>query len=273
MVRNMGSASVQGEQRDTAAKNWSDIGAAAQVWADLQEPQHRPVWEAMLDAGKVKEGIRVLDAGCGGGGASALAAQRGACVIGLDISDALIAIAKERVSNGKFLVGDLEELPYEGKAFDAIIAAMSVQATTNPIIALRELRRVCDSSGNLVICTWGLPEKCDQRVVFKVLRDFLPLAPAGGGPFSLSPEGMLENLVEQAGWNVIGSIDVDCSFEYPNLETHWQAQTSGGPFQAVLRKINEIELRGALDDAIKPFQTSTGGVRLQNRFRLVTALA
>jgi cyclopropane fatty-acyl-phospholipid synthase-like methyltransferase len=66
----------------------------------------------MLDAAKVGQGRCFFDAGCGGGGASVLAAQRGAHVSGLDASEAPIAIARERVPHGDFRVGDLEALPY-----------------------------------------------------------------------------------------------------------------------------------------------------------------
>jgi SAM-dependent methyltransferase len=257
----MGSSKVQGEL-------W---GASARDWAELQEPQHLPVWEAMLDVAKVKQGTRFFDAGCGGGGTSVLAAQRGAQVSGLDASEALIEIARERVPQGDFRVGDLESLPYVENAFDAVIAALSVQYTADPIIALQEMKRVCDPSGCFVISTWSLPEYCEQRVILKAVRDALPTPPPGGGPFALSAAGMLESLVEQAGWRVTGSSEVDCPFEYPDLETHWQAQKSAGPLQAALKTVSEVQLRAAVEDAIKPYQTSTGGVRLQNRFRYVSA--
>jgi len=256
----MGSSTVQGEL-------W---GASARDWAELQEPQHLPVWEAMLDAVKVKQDTRFFDAGCGGGGTSILAAQRGAHVSGLDASDALIAIAHERVPHGDFRVGDLESLPYGEKEFDAIVAALSVQYTSDPIAALRELKRVCNSSGYFAISTWDEPEYCEQRVLLKAVRDTLPSPPAGGGPFALSAAGALENLVAQAGWKVTASNIVDCPFEYPDLETHWRAQRSAGPLQAALKTVSEAQLRAAVEEAIKPFQTSTGGVRLQNRFRVIT---
>jgi ubiquinone/menaquinone biosynthesis C-methylase UbiE len=257
----MGSSTTQGEL-------W---GAAARDWTELQEPLHTPVWEAMLDAAKVGHGTRVFDAGCGGGGASVLAAQRGALISGLDASDALIAIARQRIPQADFRVGDLEALPFGEKAFDAVIAALSVQYAANPIAALRELKRVCAPEGYLVISTWGLPEHCEQRVVFKAVRDTLPSPPSGGGPFALSAAGALENLVEQADWKVVGSSEADCPFEYKDLETHWQAQRSGGPLQAAMRAVGEERLRAAVEQAVQPYRTTTGGVRLENRFRYVTA--
>ncbi len=181
----MGSFTTQGEL-------W---GAAANDWAELQEPLHLPVWEAMLNATKVDQGTLLFDAGCGGGGASVLAAQRGAHISGLDASEALIAIAREQVPQGDFHVGDLEELPYDANGFDVIIAALSVQYAANPNAALQEMKRVCTSKGYLVISTWGLPEHCEQRVVFKAVRDTLPNLPSGGGPFALSEFGALEKFL------------------------------------------------------------------------------
>jgi ubiquinone/menaquinone biosynthesis C-methylase UbiE len=259
----MGSSTTQGEL-------W---GIAARDWAELQEPLHTPVWEAMLNTAKVGYGTRFFDAGCGGGGASVLAAQRGAHISGLDASEALIAIARERVPEGDFRVGDLEALPYSEKAFDAVIAALSVQYAADPIAALRELKRVCAPEGYLVISTWGLPEYCEQRVVFKAVQDTLSSSPSGGGPFALSAAGALESLVKQAGWKVIGSYEVDCPFEYKDLETHWWAQRSGGPLQGAIRAAGEERLRSAVEQAVQPYRTPTGGVRLENRFRYVTATA
>jgi hypothetical protein len=74
----MGSSTTQGEL-------W---GAAARDWAELQEPQHKPVWQAMLNAAKVGQGARFFDAGCGG-------------------AEALIAIAHKRVPQGDFSRGRL----------------------------------------------------------------------------------------------------------------------------------------------------------------------
>ena len=98
----MGSARVQGEL-------W---GRAPEDWAGMQEAQHAPLFEAMLDAAGVGDGVRFFDAGCGGGGASVLADGRGAAVSGLDASAPLIDVARDRVSGGDFRVGDLEALPF-----------------------------------------------------------------------------------------------------------------------------------------------------------------
>src|SRR6478672_5305941 len=155
----MGTAEIQGEL-------W---GAAARDWAELQDPMSRPLWEGMLEAARVVGRTRLLDAGCGAGGACALAAARGAQVSGFDASEPLLAVARERVPGGDFRRGDLETLPYADGAFDAVLAANSVQYTAEPVAAVRELRRVCAADGHVVVAFWSVPEECEMRVIFQAV--------------------------------------------------------------------------------------------------------
>lgn len=258
----MGSAGVQGEL-------W---GRAADDWASLQEVQHAPFFEAMLDAAGVGDGVRFFDAGCGGGGASVLAGGRGAIVSGLDASSPLIDIAGERVPDGDFRVGDLEALPFPDESFDAVIAANSIQYAEDRVAALQELARVSAPEARIVVGLFGSPDRVDFRVIFAAIRDSLPEPPSGDGPFGLSGEGVLESLVEQAGLNVTGSGEVDLPFVYEDTEVFWQALISGGPVQAAKDIVGESTLKNAVLEAITPNMTDTGGVRLNNNaFQYITA--
>jgi SAM-dependent methyltransferase len=256
----MGSGTIQGEL-------W---GAAARDWAELQEQTATPLWEAMLEAAGVGSDTRFLDAGCGAGGASVLAAQHGSKVSGIDASDAMIALARERVPGGDFRLGDLEALPYEDDVFDAIIAANSVMYAEEPKTALAEIRRICASDGRVVVSTWGAPDDCEARHILKAVVEALPSPPPGEGPFALSAPGALESLVERAGLTVIGSGEVDCPMEYPELEIAWRAWRSSGPLQGAIRAVGEEKIKTAVLKAIEP-NTNEGKVRLENRFRYVTA--
>ncbi len=101
-----------GKQMMGSAKMQGDLwGRAPRGWAEIQEPMHRPLWEAMLNATEAGSGTRFLDAGCGGGGASILAAERGAQVSGLGAAEGLLAFGRQRVPGGDFRVGDIEQLP------------------------------------------------------------------------------------------------------------------------------------------------------------------
>jgi SAM-dependent methyltransferase len=244
--------------------------AAAQDWAELQERMALPLWEAMLDAAAVGPGTRVLDAGCGAGGASVRAARRGAHVNGLDAAEALLAIARRRLPDGDFRTADLEALPYPSGTFDAILVADVLPYVADPVAVLRELRRVCAWQGRVVVATWGLPEECDQWAIEAAVRTLVPVPP-DLERFALCGPGALEGLLAQAGLAVIGGGTVACLAEYPDGETLWQAQAAAGPLHAALRVVGAEPLNATVLCAVAPYRTSTGGVRLHNHFRYVVA--
>ena len=258
----MGSAKVQGEL-------W---GRAADDWASLQEIQHAPFFEAMLNAAEVGDGVRFLDAGCGGGGASIFAGRPGAIVSGLDASAPLIDVARTRVPSGDFRVGDLEALPFSDESFDAVIAANSIQYAEDRVAALRELARVSAPDARIAVGLFGRSDRVDFRVVFEAFRKSLPEPPPGDGPFGLSGEGVLEGLAEQAGLNVVEHGEVNLPFVYEDTEMFWRGVISGGPPQAAKDKIGESALKAAALEAVAPYMTDTGGVRFNNNaFQYITA--
>jgi SAM-dependent methyltransferase len=257
----VGSANIQGDL-------W---GRAPGDWADLQEVLHAPLWEAMFDTTGVGRGSRVLDAGCGAGGASVLAAGRGALVSGLDASEPLVEMARDRVPQGDFRVGDLESLPFADGSFDSVIAASSIQYAEDRVAALRELSRVAASSGRVAVGLWSTPDRVDYRAVFAAVRDVLPGPPPGDGPFGLSEPGALEGLIEAAGMRVIAVGEADCPFVYPDSETFWKANIAAGPLQGVMETVSEEKLRNAVLKSAEPYRTDDGGFRFANAFRYVTA--
>ena len=260
----MGSSKIQGEL-------W---GQAPRGWAEIQEPLHKPLWESMLDAAGVGPGTRFLDAGCGSGGASALAAERGARISGLDAAEGLLSFARDRVPEGDFRAGDLESLPFEAGAFDAVFAANSVQYAADRIAALSELGRVCAPGGRIVAGLFGPPERVEFRSFFKAVGDVMPERPSNGGPFELSRPGTLEDLLEAAGLKVLDSGEADCPFSYPDFETFWRGNVAAGPLQGMLRIVDEERLKAAASEAVEAFRLDDGGILIKpNVFKYVVATA
>jgi len=258
----MGSSNVQG-------KLW---GSAAKDWAELFEPMSKPIWVAMLDSTGVKKGTRFLDLGCGAGGSSALANERGAQVYGLDAAEALIAIARDQVPGGDFRVGDLEDLPYDENSFDVAFASMSIMFVTNPSVALHEMKRVIVSGGQVTIGIWGKPDDCEYRHILKAVADSLTSSPPGNGPFALSGDGIVEEMLESAELRVIDRGEVVAPFRFENFEMMWKTVSSAGPFQSAMQVISEQKLKSAVTQAAEPFLADNGEILINNRFRYVTAV-
>lgn len=253
---------------DMQGKLW---GAEARDWADLFEPADRPLWEAMLESAEVGEGTRFLDVGCGGGGASVLAARRGAHVAGLDAAEALINVARQRVPEGDFRVGDMEEMPYSAGSFDVTFASLVLMFAVNPIVALREMRRVTVSGGRVTVGVWGKPEDCDYRHVLNAVAALLPTPPTSKGPFALSGDGLLEGMMGDVGLKVVDSDEVEAPFEFVDNDTMWRTVRSAGPIQAAMQGGGEDEVKAAALRAAEPFRVDAGAILLSNRHRYVTA--
>ena len=259
-----GSAALQGEL-------W---GARARDWAELHEHLHTPLYQAALDAMEVGPATRLFDAGCGSGVAAALAAGRGATVTGLDAAQALVALARRRLPQGDFHVGELAALPFAAGSFSAVTSFNAVQFAADPAVALAELRRVATPGAPVAVCTWGQPQDCEMRELFAALRALLPPPPPGaGGPFALSQPGKLEALVEAAGLVPVRAAEVACPFQYADGETAWRALSAAGPFVAAIRAAGEPRVRQAVEAALGPYRTAGGGVRLENTFRYLLARA
>jgi SAM-dependent methyltransferase len=225
----------------------------------------------MLDSAGVRHGTRFLDLGCGGGGASVLAARRGAQVAGVDAAATLIHIARRRIPHADFRVGDLEALPHGNRSFDVAFASMSIMFCDDPVRALGEMKRVTVPGGRVTVGIWGRPEDCEYRHVLQAVAATLPASRAGNGPFAFSGEGTLEQMIVSAGLEIVDSGETDAPFLFPDEAMMWRIISSAGPIQSALRVVGEPALLAAVRRAAIPFHTGDGQILFRNRFRYATA--
>ncbi len=137
----------------TSAVNGPLWGSSAYDWATIQEGQARAGYEAVLAHCEVGNGTEYLDAGCGAGMASHLAAVAGAKVAGFDAAEPLLNIARERVPMGDFRHSDLESIPFADASFEVVTGFNSFQFASDPSRALGEARRVARPGGKVVVMT------------------------------------------------------------------------------------------------------------------------
>jgi ubiquinone/menaquinone biosynthesis C-methylase UbiE len=127
----------------------------------------------------------VLDAGCGTGAFLAWAARRvpRASLAGIDPSTEALAVAQRRVPSADLRVASLSTLPFPDAAFDVVALNDVLQHVDESDVedGLRELRRVVDRAGCLVVRTNGARrgrrERSDWRLYDKAtLRTVLERA-------------------------------------------------------------------------------------------------
>ena len=104
----------------------------------------------------LRPGLTLLDVGCGPGTITADLARRVApgTVVGIDRSEDVVAVAAEAagdVDGLLFTTGDVYALDAADDSFDVVHAHQVLQHLSDPVAALREMRRVCRPDGIVAV--------------------------------------------------------------------------------------------------------------------------
>jgi SAM-dependent methyltransferase len=225
---------------------------AANPWVTDEERIRRLVAAAHLTGSE-----RVLDIATGPGYIAEAFAGAAREVVGVDLTDAMLAIAKERtrergVSNVSFRAADAENLPFENGAFDVVVCRLALHHLLKPLQVLREMVRVCRTGGTIVvedIYASEHPERAAYQDRWEILRD-----PSHVRTLSLSE---LLLLFRDAGLET----DAVTTAEdlTPEVE-RWLATTKAPPERAAeVRRLLEADRLQDLSGT-RPFQDATGRV-------------
>jgi len=103
-------------------------------------------------------------------------------IIGLDISEGMLAVGKEKIAKVnlsekiEMVVGDSEEMPFDDDTFDAITVSFGVRNFANLDKGIKEIARVLKPSGVLVILETSNPMKFPFKQGYKLYTHlFLPI--------------------------------------------------------------------------------------------------
>jgi SAM-dependent methyltransferase len=131
--------------------------AVAEAYADRYagELAHKPLDRALLDylATDVQADTTVADAGCGPGHIAAYLHERGCHTVGIDLSPAMIALARRRNPGLRFEVGSMLALPLEDASLGGMVALYSIiHLTADELpVAIREFHRVLMPGAPLLV--------------------------------------------------------------------------------------------------------------------------
>ncbi|NCD72417.1 class I SAM-dependent methyltransferase [Mucilaginibacter agri] len=258
----MGSQAIQG-------KLW---GQRVKHWADIQEPTGKTGYNFVLEDISINASTALLDIGCGSGYFCKMASKLTQQITGLDATPELIAEAQNRVPQANFLVGEMEELPFNDNSFDLVCGFNSFQYAAHAKNALTEALRVLNPGGKLVAMIWGNKEDCEAASYLKAVGGLLPAPPPGAaGPFALSENQLLENLLEETGFKIINNQDIPAIWDYPDTPTALNGLMSAGPVARAIENVGFEKVYSTLTEAIKPYEQANGRVVYHNKFRIIIA--
>ena len=159
MNRPMDGADLQDELAPSSYAAWFDSDLGQRVWRDERRALERAMGEVA--------GRRVLDVGAGEGRFARELVLRGARVVALDRSEAMLragGITREGL-HPEPVMGDALELPFADESFDVVVAVTVLCLLDGAGDAARELARVTRPGGRVVLgelgrwSTWALARR------------------------------------------------------------------------------------------------------------------
>lgn len=244
--------------------------------------------DALLEAAAPRDGERLLDLGCGSGAvsrAAAAAVGRGGTVIGLDISEPMVGLARRLAADlGQvdFVCCDVQTQDLSGFAADVVVSRFGVMFFDDPVAAFANVASALGPGGRLAFVCWR--PAVENEWITTPMAAVVPvlgmpeIPPAGApGPFQMGDAGFVRSTLEAAGWSAVdvvpvdrginpgGANDVDAAVDFLTCDGIGRRLMDGKPEAA------QAEARAALREALVPHVRDGGGVVLGAAAWLVTA--
>jgi demethylmenaquinone methyltransferase/2-methoxy-6-polyprenyl-1,4-benzoquinol methylase len=162
---------------------------------DIQSLGIHRLWKRrLIHLARLKPGDSALDVCCGTGDIAFRLAREGAQVVGLDFTEAMLAVARQRAEkSGRrspvggqhstfpavspvFVLGDAMQLPFKENQFAAVTVGYGLRNLAEWKVGLQEMARVAQPGGRLLVLDFGKPRNAVLRAVYYCyLRLMVPL--------------------------------------------------------------------------------------------------
>jgi SAM-dependent methyltransferase len=170
-----------------------------------------PLTPHLMAAADLSGTDRVLDVGCGCGSTTRLAARQAADVLGVDLSEAMLATARRRATeagldNVRFERADAERTAFE--PVDLVMSRLGVMFFDDPVAAFANLRR---TGRRLAFLSWQRAELNEGRTLLRealLPHVAIPEPRTTGGALSLAEPAQIREILETAGYTGIELTDL-----------------------------------------------------------------
>lgn len=132
---------------------WQLVDNSAQAYERYLVPA---IFTAFADelVEDVTPGTRVLDVACGTGIVARRAAAKGAAVVGVDLNEQMLDVARAADAAIEWIEADAAALPLPDDTFDRVYCQQGLQFMPEPAAAVAEMRRVLAPGGRLTVSVW-----------------------------------------------------------------------------------------------------------------------
>jgi SAM-dependent methyltransferase len=254
---------------------WNDT--AGRAWVEMQQTLDRvlqPLEALLVEAVAKRKARSVLDVGCGTGSTTLAVARKigpkGAAV-GVDISEPMIALAKQRAeresSPARFLVADAQTYAFDANSFDMIVSRFGVMFFDDSVRAFTNLRRAAAPKAELNCIVWRSPAEnpfmtTAERAAAPFLPEMPPRKPDEPGQFAFADRARVESILRSAGWTGIDvqPLDVACTLPERDLKPYI---TRLGPLGRVLQQVDDQQRARIVETVRAAFDPYVQGTQVR----------
>jgi SAM-dependent methyltransferase len=226
---------------------------------------------ALFRALALRPGHRVLDIACGSGepglAIAQLVAPRGS-VLGLDVSPAMLAIARRRarsrgVRNIRFRAGDIARFRAPRARFDSAVSRFGLMFVQDVGATLDRIRAALKPGGRVALAVWGPAARNPTFAIREAAAAPFTDAPladpeCAAHPLRLARPGLLAGMLRAAGFRRVAVAGVRVPFVYRSVEEFAEMNLRvRGPLRELSDKLTRADqkrLLARLARGIRPFR-------------------
>jgi ubiquinone/menaquinone biosynthesis C-methylase UbiE len=153
ILQGAGSLAVTRRARPASERAFDPVSQLYDQWYEIPLGKIVDELEKDLLYGLARVDVpgRAMDVGTGTGHFAADLANRGWQVVGLDLSAAMLAVAKEKPANTAWIRADAAALPCASREFDLVLSVTALEFVARRQEAVREMWRLVNPGGSLVV--------------------------------------------------------------------------------------------------------------------------
>lgn len=240
---------------------------AAEFYESAFVPAFFAQWAPVLcKAAGVGSGQRLLDVACGTGIVARTAAgliAPGGEVVGLDLNEAMLTVARRVRPDIEFHQGNATALPFSDGSFDVVLCQLALMFFPDRRQALAEMGRVVTAGGTVAVV---VPGRLDAQAAF---APFVDMAARHAGTEAMSLLGTyfvcgdldeLAVLFESVGLRITSARTYEGVYRVPSVDAFVTTEVESTPL--IERISDEVYQRIRTDarDVLAPFTAASGSV-------------
>jgi ubiquinone/menaquinone biosynthesis C-methylase UbiE len=248
---------------------------AARIYEEFYLPALFEEWPPLVvNAAKIQQGDRVIDVACGTG-ALAIAVYEHVgpegAVVGIDVNDGMLNIARSKSSSIEWLNAPAEALPFNDDQFDRVVSQFGLMYFEDQERAIQEMMRVLQQDGFLAVVVWDKLENNPGVAAEEHLWQQVFGTEPDETPYRLGDKRVLEDLFKSSGINDARITTHKGTARFDSIESWIHTGAKGWTADDALSDDQLRLLLKTAEEELTSFRTAQGAVTFPTSAHVVTA--